>query len=147
MSALSKFYYIFLSSCLSTCHSLTSTLLVLVERPANWRGYTMFSQRRAITERERERERKRTSEDVNGDGGMIFGQLYNWLLIQCSLHIRGSPPPLTLWLIRCSQTVVTQATKINLSHNENVSWQLTLLFFPSLSFPVFCLSPPTCFFL
>lgn len=35
----------------------------------------MFSQRRAIIERERERERKRTGEDVNGDGGMIFGQL------------------------------------------------------------------------
>lgn len=140
------------SRCLSVCRLVIlplALLLVLVQRPANWRGYRMFSQRRAITderERARERETERTREHVNGDRGMIFGQLYNWLFIQCTLHIRDSSTPSTPWLIRCSQNVVTVATKINLSHNENVSWQLTLLFFLSLSFPPLCLSLLLAFF-
>lgn len=50
----------------------------------------------------RQRETEWTREHVNGDKGTIFGQLYNWLLIQCSLHIKDSPSPSTLWLISCS---------------------------------------------
>lgn len=134
-------------SLLSTCHSLTSTPFGFSWKTSKLERlqYVQPEESHYRREREWERQTERAREHVNGDRGMIFGQLYNWLLIQCSLHIRASPPPLTLWLIRCSQNVLTQATKIYPSHNENVSWQLTLLFFPSLSLP-FCLSLLRAFF-
>lgn len=99
---------------LSTCHIFTSTLLILVERPANWRSYSI-QQERTITG-------KRDGADkgeCEWDRGMIVGQLNNWLLIQCSLHIRGSPSPLTDKLF----------TKCGNSGNQNRSihqWKLIL---------------------
>lgn len=84
------------SFCLSTCHSLTSTPFGFSWKTSKLERLQYVQPEESHYRREREGERERTRERVNGDRGMIFGQLYNWLLIQCSLHIRGSPSPLTL---------------------------------------------------